>query len=72
MVSFSNRCFPTKAIAAWLYADDGGHMSLVRAYFERSDCWKEIRVTDLKPNPGQTDPLYAVLGRRAANAAPTS
>ena len=30
VVSFSNRCFPTKAIAAWLYADDRQHCDLVR------------------------------------------
>jgi SAM-dependent methyltransferase len=65
VVSFSNRCFPTKAIAGWLYSDDRGHMSLVRAYFERSACWREITTADLSPNPGRTDPLYAVWARRA-------
>ena len=63
VVSFSNRCFPTKAIAAWLYSDDSGHAALVRAYFERSGCWRDITVSDLSPNPGRTDPLYAVWAR---------
>ncbi len=63
VVSFSNRCFPTKAIAAWLYSDDRGHMSLVRTYFERSGCWREITTTDLSPHPGLSDPLYAVWAR---------
>lgn len=63
-VSFSNRCFPTKAIAAWLYADDRAHMSLVRAYFEQSGPWREVTITDLSPNPGTSDPLYAVWARK--------
>lgn len=69
VVSFSNRCFPTKAIAAWLYADDRGHLSLVRTYFEQSGCWREITTMDLSPNPGRTDPLYAVWARRAQSPA---
>ena len=40
VVSFSNRCFPTKAIAAWLYANDRQHCNLVRRYFEESACWR--------------------------------
>ena len=64
VVSFSNRCFPTKAISAWLYADDVQHGELVRAYFERSGCWEDITLVDLSPQRGQTDPLYAVWARR--------
>jgi hypothetical protein len=36
IVSFSNRCFPTKAIAAWLQLDMAGQAALVRLYLERS------------------------------------
>src|SRR5690348_8166992 len=36
VVSFSNRCFPAKAVAAWLYATDTEHRTLVRSYFDRS------------------------------------
>jgi SAM-dependent methyltransferase len=64
IVSFSNRCFPTKAIAAWLYADDAGHGELVQAYFERSGCWENVSLVDLSPQPGQTDPLFVVWARR--------
>ena len=69
VVSFSNRCFPTKAIAAWLYADDAAHGALVRAYFERSGGWQKVSVVDLSPNPGQSDPLYAVWARKQNGAA---
>src|SRR5262249_10490929 len=34
IVSFSNRCFPTKAVAVWLGSTDVQHLTLVRAYFE--------------------------------------
>ncbi len=58
--SFSNRCFPTKAIAGWLASDDAGHVQLVTRYFELSRCWTAItsRVV-IGPGSG-SDPLYAV------------
>src|SRR5262249_7353286 len=33
VVTFGNRCFPTKAIRGWLMTDDRGHVELVKAYF---------------------------------------
>jgi SAM-dependent methyltransferase len=33
VVTFSNRCFPTKAIRGWLHTDDEGHLRIVHAYF---------------------------------------
>lgn len=36
VVSFSNRCFPTKAVAIWRSLDISGHVALVRFYFERA------------------------------------
>ena len=32
--TFSNRCFPTKAIRGWLVTDDAGHAELVGVYFD--------------------------------------
>ena len=32
IVSFSNRCFPTKAVAVWRALDDDGHAQLVERY----------------------------------------
>ncbi len=34
IISFSNRCFPTKAVAVWRALDTQGHTSLVRLYLE--------------------------------------
>ena len=31
-VTFSNRCFPTKAVAIWLQTTDAAHGDLVRSY----------------------------------------
>ena len=41
VVSFSNRCFPTKAVAVWLDSTDQHHMMLVRSYFEAAGGWTD-------------------------------
>lgn len=60
VVSFSNRCFPTKAVAIWLANGDGEHRTLVRTYFERAG-FADI-VDERRPSPD--DPLYVVRGTR--------
>jgi SAM-dependent methyltransferase len=67
VVSFSNRCFPTKAVAAWLYADDGQHVTLVRSYYEAAGGFTGVREEDRSPG-GYGDPLYAVWARASAPA----
>ncbi len=62
IVSFSNRCFPTKAVAIWRSLDDRGHAALVRLYFESAG-FREIRVEVLRDG-STSDPLIAVTGRR--------
>ncbi len=61
IVTFSNRCFPTKAVFAWNALDDEGHIDLVREYFVASGGFNEPEVRSLKPRGG--DPLFAVIGR---------
>ena len=61
IVSFSNRCFPTKAVAIWRSLDTNGHAALVRPYLE---CAGFGRVTIELLADGRTcDPLVAVIGR---------
>lgn len=36
VVAFSNRCFPTKAVALWQMGGDDHHSEIVRAYFTRA------------------------------------
>ena len=64
VVTFSNRCFPTKAIRGWLSTDDEGHCAIVATYFELTEGF-DTPVAQLR-NPGaRTDPLYAVVARRS-------
>lgn len=63
VVSFSNRCFPTKAVAVWLAAGDAQHRLLVRSYFEAAGGFADVRDEDRSPD-GNGDPLYAVWARR--------
>jgi SAM-dependent methyltransferase len=72
--TFSNRCFPTKAIRGWLALDDRAHCDLVALYFDRSrrpaasgesvPAWGEV--TAQHRNAGRPgDPLFAVWAHRA-------
>src|SRR5213593_4833866 len=65
IVSFSNRCFPTKAVAVWLSTTDQQHLTLVRSYFEAAGGWIDPTVEDRSPGD-QGDPLYAVWARTSA------
>ncbi len=71
IVTFSNRCFPTKAVAIWRALGDRDHARLVGAYFELSGGWTGLEARDCSPSAnGYADPLFAVLARKAALAAP--
>ena len=60
IVSFSNRCFPTKAVSIWHQLSDMGHAQLVTHYFDGSGVFTLPETTDLSPNRGKTDPLIVV------------
>jgi SAM-dependent methyltransferase len=62
-VSFSNRCFPTKAVAIWRAIDNRDHARLVGNYFVESGGFEDPEFTDLSPSPGQSDPLFMVTAR---------
>jgi hypothetical protein len=66
VVTFSNRCFPTKAVFIWQALDDSGHGALVSRYLQWAGNWENIEVLDR--SPGGSDPLYAVVGRAAPSA----
>lgn len=61
VITFSNRCFPTKAVAIWQALDDAGHAQLIERYLTEAGTWRDIRALDRSPHPGQTDPLFAVV-----------
>jgi len=64
VISFSNRCFWTKAVAIWRALDDAGHTRLVERYlrhagFERIETHELAEwVEDI------SDPMTAVVGPR--------
>ncbi len=60
IVSFSNRCFPTKAVAIWRSLDDNGHAALVRLYLQRAG-FRDI-TTEVLRDGSKSDPLIAVTG----------
>jgi SAM-dependent methyltransferase len=63
VVTFSNRCFPSKAVQIWVSTSDRQHGELVRLYFELSGRFGAIQPLDRSPNRWLSDPLYAVVGR---------
>jgi SAM-dependent methyltransferase len=61
--TFSNRCFPTKAVRGWLYATDEQRAGIVAAYFRGAGEWEEPVARRRTPH-GRGDPLYAVWAIR--------
>ncbi len=64
VITFSNRCFPTKAIRGWLDTTDEGHIQIVRAYFTQSQRFLPA-TAQLRTPANLRDPLYAVWSTRS-------
>jgi SAM-dependent methyltransferase len=62
--TFSNRCFPTKAIRGWLNANDDEHCEIVSQYFRLASGWDNPRVERRMPPSHLGDPLLAVWALR--------
>ncbi len=76
VVSFSNRCFPPKAIELWSLLHPFERMGLVLQYFQRTGAYSDLGTESLQGLPRseddmyagqilQSDPVFAVWGRRA-------
>ncbi len=63
VITYSNRCFPTKAVRGWLATDDEQHGLVVAELVRRTGLFDEPRVA-LRTPPGRGDPLYAVTATR--------
>jgi SAM-dependent methyltransferase len=63
VITFWNRCFPTKAVAIWQALDDSVHARLIERYLDEARNWRDIQSLDRKPQPGFSDPLLAIIGR---------
>ena len=73
--TFSNRWFPTKAIALWCDLHEFERLGLVTEYYLQSSCFRDIHTHSFRglprpeddPHAGQSqqsDPVYAVWGSK--------
>jgi hypothetical protein len=70
VISFSNRCFPTKAVAIWRALDDDGHAALVERYLRHAG-FAQIETHRLAEwVEDESDPLIAVVGRSPGGRTP--
>ncbi|MGD9288751.1 MAG: methyltransferase domain-containing protein [Desulfobacterales bacterium] len=75
IVTFSNRCFPTKAIQVWKELHEFERMGMVLEYFSRSGDFKDLQTYSFRglprlrndkyfPELRYADPVYAVWGQK--------
>ena len=65
VVSFSNRMFPTKAVAIWHSLGEFDRVRLVSRYFQESGNFENMEVIDMSaPTEPPSDPIWAVVGYR--------
>jgi len=62
--TFSDRCFPSKAIRGWLYANDDERCAIVERYFHLAGAWGEPHRERRTPASYSGDPLLAVWAHR--------
>jgi SAM-dependent methyltransferase len=66
VVIFSNRMFPTKAVAIWRALSDEQHIALVETYFRQAGNFTEPEAQNRTPFAlTYTDPVYVVMARKA-------
>jgi SAM-dependent methyltransferase len=63
IVTFSNRMFPTKAIALWQMASEQQRPEIVMSYFAEPGTFEKIELIDHSRRAGvPSDPIWAVVG----------
>ncbi len=70
VISFSNRCFWTKAVAIWRALGDDGHAALVERYLRAAGFAQAETHRLAEWVEDQSDPLIAVVGRSSAGGTP--
>lgn len=69
-VIYSNRMFPTKAVAIWQNLNDSERAQLIASYFARAGGWGQPAVWDISPkSKTPSDPVFVVA---ASNLKPCS
>jgi SAM-dependent methyltransferase len=66
--TFSNRCFPTRAIRGWLSSTDAQHGAIIAEYFRLAGRWSDAVVERRTPASHLGDPLYGVWAHRLAGS----
>jgi SAM-dependent methyltransferase len=61
-VAYSNRCFPTKAVAVWQALGTRDHAELIGVYFRLSGAFDKPQAYDISQGGG--DPMFVVVARR--------
>jgi hypothetical protein len=64
--AYSNRLFPTKAVAIWQACSDAERAQLIGAYMSEAGGFADLRVERLVDGASGYDPLYVVSGTRSA------
>ena len=64
LLSFSNRCFPSKAVALWLHSSDAEHVRWVGGLLHCAG-FPRPQAYDLSPAPARSDPLFVVSATKA-------
>jgi hypothetical protein len=65
-VIYSNRMFPTKAVAIWQSLNDAQHGQLIGAYFALSNGWARPQAWNISPKLEQpSDPVYVVAAGKS-------
>jgi SAM-dependent methyltransferase len=67
VITFSNRCFPTKAIRGWLLTSEADHLAIVSAYVGQAVGFGPVTAHRRTPEGWHGDPLYGVWARRLAS-----
>ena len=70
VISFSNRCFWTKAVAIWRALGDDGHAALVERYLRAAGFAQTETHRLAEWVEDQSDPLIAIVGRSPAGGTP--
>jgi hypothetical protein len=64
-VIYSNRMFPTKAVAIWRMLNDREHADLIAAYFRHAGNFVDLQAQSCTPPAvAYTDPIYVVMARK--------
>jgi SAM-dependent methyltransferase len=73
IVTFSNRMFPTKAVALWQGANQHQRVNVVQEYFAQSAAFDDVELIDRStPTDPPSDPIWAVVGRKHDGIGQTS